>query len=178
MTGLGATLSSGRKCTWQRREECCRYKNPIDVQSFATGILGTLMPSYDKAVLNYKNIGLKTLTVLCGRIYTHVMHKVRLGTIRRLSCTNLGSELCIANLCIVKVYAHTLLDGFTCTLIEQWPIMRHSTLCKKNFLSTKKIKNKVPRRNRQRKRMKSFLSGAIPATDALNAPCVLLLTHD
>ena len=41
----------------------------------------------------------------------------------------------------------------------------------KTLLSTKKVRSKVPRRN-QAEEMKSFLSGAIPVTDALSTLCV------
>ena len=46
------------------------------------------------------------------------MHKVWIGTIRGLSCTNLGSEFCTDNSRIVEVLAHAQLP--VCHMYASW----------------------------------------------------------
>ena len=79
-----------------------------------------------------------------------LMHKVLIRTICRLSCANLGPELCIANLWILHVLAHTILDVVMRMLIERWPWW--SPWCwMKNLSSIRKVGNNVLRRSQTKK---------------------------
>ena len=44
--------------------------------------------------------------VTCVFVYLHIMCKIQIGTIHRVSCTNLGSQLCIANLWTICVLTY------------------------------------------------------------------------
>ena len=54
------------------------------------------------------------------RFSAYVICKVWVVTIRGLSCTNLGSKLCTADLWLVWVLTHAILDGFMQWMKLQW----------------------------------------------------------
>ena len=68
------------------------------------------------------------------------MCKVRIETSLELYCTNLGSELCVANLLIGHVLAHALFPVwhvYSSMLIERWHIVAVQQWMKIPFPSTK-----------------------------------------
>ena len=107
------------------------------------------------------------------------MHKSGIRTFCEWSCTDLRSKLCIANLWIVQVHTHAILDVFMCVLTKWQPIMRYLMLNEKNLPIHKRIKNKMARRS-QAKETKSFLPGTIPAMDVpcASQQCTIIINQD
>ena len=107
-----------------------------------------------------------------GLVYVFIYnrHKFRIETIHGLPCTKLKSELSTANLWIVCLLAHAILDVVTCTLIERQPSW--GLQCWTKNLPSTKVGSNVPRRSQARE-TKFFLPWAIPATDAL-CTCILV----